>query len=213
MVQIGQILQSFPASTPNLQLIQSSRPLLPPVSEMGKSLNVNLEHTFGNFKINKGSENALQGVKDVLSGPRFMILIYGRPGSGKTHLLESASIELYSQGRVARVMPFSKILSTLKNAISSETNNYEQILNNYCYEANQLIIDDIGAGGSDTDFGNKILETIICARYGRQLLTLMSTNKDIASFPERVISRLKDQSTSFLILNKADDYRPSLGAK
>jgi len=38
----------------------------------------------------------------------------------------------------------------------------------------------------------------------------MSTNKDIENIPERVLSRLKDKSTSFLIFNKAEDYRPKL---
>jgi len=84
--------------------------------------------------------------------------------------------------------------------------DYDEILTNYCY-ADRLIVDDIGSGGSDTEFGDKILEAIVCARFGRELLTIMATNRDIETLPERVLSRFKDRSVSYLLFNKAADYR------
>jgi DNA replication protein DnaC len=182
------------------------------MEELAKSLNVNLGHTFENFGNVPGVKGIVQAFKSVISGPRFMLLIYSGVGNGKTHLLEASSIELYKQGKFCRVLSFSRILSTLKAAINNPSMDYEEILNNYTY-ADRLIIDDIGAGGSDTEFGDKILETIVCARYGRGLLTIMSTNRDIESLPERVKSRLKDKTSSFLILNKAEDYRSKLEVK
>jgi len=149
----------------------------------------------------------LQAFKQVISGNASLLLIYGGVGNGKTHLLEAAAIELYEQGKFARVMSFAKMLSTLKRAIKDASMDYEQILSNYCY-GDRLIIDDIGAAGSDTEFADRILETIVCARYGQQLLTIMSTNRDIESLPERVQSRLNDKIISFLLLNEAPDYRP-----
>jgi len=180
---------------------------------MAQSLNVNLGHTFENFKNVPGGEEVKKSFKEVIAGPRFMLLCYGGVGNGKTHLLEAASIELYKQGRFCRVMTFFVILNTLKSAINNPNPNmadYNEILNNYCYKVPQMIVDDIGAGGTDTDFGDTILETIVCARYGRQLLTIMTTNRDIETLPERVLSRLKDKSTSYLTFNRAGDYRPKL---
>jgi len=176
---------------------------------MAKSLNVNPSHTFENFKRVKGSEGLIHPFKSVIAGECFLLLIYSGVGNGKTHLLEASAIELYRQGKYARVMLFSQMLSTLKASISNPEMNYESILANYCY-GERLIMDDIGASGTDTEFGDKILESIVCARYGRQLLTIMSTNRDIESLPERVISRLKDKSMSYLIFNKTEDYRPKL---
>ena len=209
MQRIGEILQNFPTGTPSHPQTPVLMPLLPPLSEMAKSLNVNIDHTFTSIKEVPGITPVVRAIQETIAGPRFMALIYGGVGNGKTHLMEAASIELYKRGRVARVVTFSKILSVLKSAIANPEKDYEQILSNYC-STPQAIIDDIGAGGSDTDFGAKILETIVCARYGRELLTIMSTNKDIENIPERVLSRLKDKSTSFLIFNKAEDYRPKL---
>jgi len=82
-----------------------------------------------------------------------MLLIYGGVGNGKTHLLEASAIELYRQGKFSKVRPFSKILSVLKSAINNPEMDYGFILDNYCY-ADRLIIDDIGASGSDTEFGD-----------------------------------------------------------
>jgi len=176
---------------------------------MTQSLNVNPIHTFDSFKKVMGGEVLVPTFRAVMEGPRFMLLIYGGVGNGKTHLLEASAIELYKQGKFVRVMMFSQMLATLKASINNPEMNYEEILTNYSY-CDRLIIDDIGAGGTDTEYGDKVLETIVCARYGRQLLTIMSTNRDIKSLPERVKSRLEDKSTSFLIFNKAPDYRGKL---
>jgi len=185
----------------------SSPPRSKPLSEVAASLNVNPEHTFEALKVVTGLRDAVLSFRGVLKGPRFTLMVYGGVGNGKTHMLEASSIELYRQGKFARVMVYTRMLSTLKSAISNPDMDYQDILNNYCY-AERLIIDDIGAGESDTDFGDKILEAIVCARHGRELLTIMSTNRDIDLLPERVLSRLKDKSTSYLVLNKAPDYRP-----
>ena len=146
---------------------------------------------------------------EVLSGSRYMLLVYGGVGNGKTHLLEASAIELYKQGKFCRVMNFPKMLSTLRSAINNPDMNYNEILNNYTY-GERLIIDDVGAGEGDAKFCDKILEVIVCARYGRGLFTMVSTNRDIETLPERVLSRFKDKSTSYLVFNKAEDYRPKL---
>lgn len=162
--------------------------------------------TFVNFKKLGGTAEALAAFKQVLDGPRFMLLVFGGVGNGKTHLCNAAAIELCRRGLFTRKMDFEVMLSTLKRAINNPAMDYQTILRNYSF-AERLIIDDIGASGSDTEFGDKILEQIVCVRYGRRLLTILSTNRDVSTLPERVRSRLEDKSTSFLILNKGADYR------
>jgi len=186
--------------------------MLKPISEIWASLRVNPDNTFSNFQDVPGGIEAKRSVQAVIDGKRPMVMITGGVGNGKTHLLHAASIELYKRGQFARVCLFADILSTLRESIGNPEMNYDEILNNYCY-CERLIIDDIGAGGSATDFGYKILEAIVCARYGRELLTIMSTNLDIEDkdFPERVRSRVKDKSVCYLVLNKAVDYRPRKG--
>lgn len=169
-----------------------------------------LDNTFDNFDPEPGTERALAAFRAVVEGPEFMLLCYGGVGNGKTHLCEAAAIELYKRGKFTRVMKMPEILSTLRRAINDRDMDYEAILNNYCY-ADRLIVDDIGAGGSDSDFGDRILEMIVVARYGRQLLTIMTSNRDITNLPERVKSRFDDGVTSYLVVNEGEDYRPGRG--
>lgn len=178
------------------------------VEQLTRSLGVmSLDNTFENFKPMPGTERALEAFQAVLDGPEFMLLCYGGVGNGKTHLCEAAAIELYTRGRFCRVMKMPDMLSTLRRAINSPEKNYDDILGNYCY-ADRLIVDDIGAGGSDSEFGDRILETIVVARYGRQLLTIITTNEELSQLPERVKSRFEDVVTSYLVLNEGQDFRP-----
>ena len=165
-----------------------------------------LDNTFFNFEPMPGTEQALAAFKAVLDGPEFMLLCYGGVGNGKTHLCEAAAIELFRRGKFCRVMKMPEMLSTLRRAINDPEMSYDEILGNYCY-AGRLIVDDIGAGGSDSDFGYRVLESIVIARWGRQLLTIMTTNLEISKLPERVLSRFKDTVTSYLVLNEGADYR------
>ena len=171
-----------------------------------------LDNTFENFEAMPGTEAALNTFKSVLDGPEFMLLCNGGVGNGKTHLCEAAAIELYKRGKFCRVMKMSEMLSTLRRAINDPEMDYDKILGNYCY-AERLIVDDIGAGGSDSAFGDRILEEIVVARYGRQLLTIMTSNRELNALPERVRSRFADSVTSYLVLNEGQDYRPQRAAQ
>ena len=154
-----------------------------------------------------GTTLALAAFKKVIDGPRFMLLCYGGVGNGKTHLCEASAIELYERGLFTRVLNMAWLLSNLREAIDNPERSYDAFLERLCLMP-RLIIDDIGAGEGKSDFGPRILETLVVTRFGRQLLTIMTTNKDIKGLPERVLSRLKDQTQSYLVENEGKDYRP-----
>lgn len=172
-----------------------------------KRLRVNKENTLENFKVVPGSEVCVQAIKGVIDGKRPIAMIMGGVGNGKTHLLHAAAIELYKKGKFVRVLLYADILNFLKKSMNSKELNYNDILDNYCY-AERLIIDDVGAGGTDTEYSDNILEHIIVSRYEASLLTVMSTNRQLKDLPERVVSRLKDKTRCYLVVNKANDYRP-----
>ncbi|GAJ17472.1 unnamed protein product, partial [marine sediment metagenome] len=64
---------------------------------------------------------------------------------------------------------------------------------------------------SDREFGDRVLETIVGARYGRQLFTIMTSNREFSELPDRVKSRFEDGVTSYLVLNEGEDFRPQKG--
>lgn len=177
------------------------------------SLNIkDISNTFDKFETTAETKNVKQSFINVIDRKRSMLLCYGGVGNGKTLLCEASSIELHSRGECARVVTFSKLLSFLRSTINNPELNYDEVLNRYCV-ADRLIIDDIGAGGSDTEFGDKILETIVTARYGYEKLTIMTTNKNAEDLPERVYSRLQDKSICYLVENKGRDRRQEKAGK
>ena len=186
--------------------------MLPPLTEIATQLNVDPAHTFEALELCSGIKPLVQAAKGVLAGKRPIACFYSGVGNGKTHILEASAIELYKAGKFARVVPFSRLLSILKSCIGNPEKNYDEILPRYVY-AERLILDDVGSAGSDSDYGNRILEEIIVARYGRRLMTLMTTNMDLPKLPERVLSRLQDKELCYLVNNKAEDYRLKKSAK
>ena len=224
MERIGDILQNCQkgTATPSAHTIRDfpDEPEYKP--DLAKSLGVmSLNNTFSNFESVPGTERAIFAIKRVIDnytgetsapGPEFMMMVYGGVGNGKTHLLEAASLELYSRGKFIRVQRFSELLSNLRAAIDNPERSYDQSLAGCCY-TERLLIDDIGAAGSLNDFGQRVLESIVVARYGRSLLTIMTSNVDIKDLPERVVSRFEDTVTSFLVLNEGKDYRPHRSRK
>ena len=170
------------------------------------------KYTFENLKPLPALLPSINAVKGVIAGVKPFAFIYGNTGNGKTHLLEAAAGEFNKRHRVARVIAFQKVLSTLKDSINQPVSQYETILAAYC-EADVLLMDDIGAAGSNSDFGFRILEDIVCARYARERTAILVSNIDITQLPDRITSRLNDKSLCYLVLNQAEDYRKRKGGK
>ena len=100
------------------------------------------------------------------------------------------------------------IMRTLKSAIRAENGMFslDVILDNYCKSAH-LIIDDVGMGGSGSNWEFGQLEEIIVYRYRERLVTVMTTNRDLKELPERIVSRFYDPEIGCVVLNDAPDYR------
>lgn len=168
-----------------------------------------LNNTFENFKPMKGTEKALAAFKALAYGKtkRCLLLCYGGVGNGKTHLCEATAIALYKRGLFARVMIMSKMMMALKATMNTKTfPPYEWLISSYCL-AERLIIDDVGMGGSGSDWEYGQLEDIMIVRYRERLFTIMTTNRDITELPERIVSRFSDPDVGTVVLNKGEDYR------
>lgn len=178
--------------------------------ELRKSLGVSsLDNTFANFKPVKGTEKALAAFKALAEGRTNwkMLLCYGGVGNGKTHLCEATAIKLYKRGLFCRVLTMARIMGALKECMRPEPHiTYEELLDNYCY-GERLIIDDVGMGGSGSEWEFGQLEEIIVVRYRERLCTILTTNRDTSELPERIVSRFQDPDVGRVILNEGADYR------
>lgn len=220
MEHIGKVLGDFDRGT----LIQSQKTIEPDRAltlgekreELRKSLGLSsLENTFENFEPVKGAKKALAAFKSLASGKTKwkMLLCCGGVGNGKTHLCEATAITLYKRGIICRVLTMARIMGALKGCMGPEPHiSFEELLNNYCY-AERLIVDDVGMGGSGSDWEYGQLEEIVMVRYRERLFTIMTTNRDLAELPERIVSRFQDPDVGKVVINDGADYRRQKGGK
>ena len=203
-------------SSPTQPTISENEPSIEEQREqLKRRLNItSLNNTFANFKQASGTAETLKAFKELSTLPDwYMLLCMGTTGSGKTHLCEGLSIELYKKGIFAPVVKFGEMLNLFKKAMNSEyIDAYDNRINAY-KRMKCLIMDDFGLGGKSSDYECAILEDFIDYRYRTRLLTVLTANLDIKELPVRVVSRFGDGETSRIVINRGSDYRPLKGAK
>ena len=221
MEHIGKVLGNLNrgTATPNQRIIElepSEATLEERREQLRKSLCVSsLENTFDNFKPVPGTEKALAAFKTLAYSKtdKPMLLCYGGVGNGKTHLCEATAITLYKRGIFCRVMTMARTMRALKQCMGSEPlAPYDELLDRYCH-CGHLIVDDVGMGGSGSDWEYGQLEEIVVARYRERLFTIMTTNRDLTELPKRIVSRFRDPDVGMVVLNEGADYRRLKGGQ
>ena len=86
-------------------------------------------------------------------------------------------------------------------------------LNDNIHFINPLVYkkDDYGAGVQETAFEIADIEDIINERYHLRYhddgkITVMATNQDIKTLPDRIVRRFRDPEFGELVLNEAEDF-------
>jgi len=166
--------------------------------------------TFDDFKPVKGAEKALKLFKELANGSSwFMLLCYGHTGCGKTHLCHALANELKKKGQYCEVREWPFVIRCFKRSMHSEFKDaYDELFDRY-QKAPVLILDDVGMGGTGSNWEWGELEEIINYRYNNDLMTVVTTNLDIKDLPPRIVSRFSDAVKSRKVLNAGSDFRPS----
>ena len=168
--------------------------------------------SFDNFKPVKGAEKALTLFKELAAGPEwFMLLCYGGVGNGKTHLCNALAAKLTEQGKGCRVVGWTTLIRLFKTAMHSDKKDLYDTLFSRFQKGGRLILDDVGMGGTGSNWEWGELEEIVNYRYENELLTVVTTNLDLADLPPRIVSRFSDALKSRKVLNTGGDYRPLKG--
>ena len=167
---------------------------------------VDFEHTFENIKKPQGFEKTYQAFQEILRfNGRFMALIYGGTGNGKTYCCEASVMSLYDKNIRCKRYRWSDIVRHLKELMKQGGYEpYFKDLRNRPY----IIIDDVGSGSTLGNWEWGELEDIIDYRLEHKLFTIITTNLDGKDIPGRILSRFKDKSKAILNYNQAADQRP-----
>jgi DNA replication protein DnaC len=160
--------------------------------------------TFANFSKFDRVRETFKVFKDLASGEStyMMVLCYGVTGNGKTHLCNALARELTERGVSIKLYTVADMVSELRKGI--DDNTIEDMVSKL-KNVEALILDDFKEYGSVWELSR--IEGIIDARYRNALITVLTTNQELRTIPDRIVSRFMDPALGKVVLNEGQDYR------
>jgi len=132
--------------------------------------------------------------------PPVSALLYGTPGTGKTHL--ACAVLRHLTGSFGfRYSTVSQLARRVRSTYHrNATENESDILAEYIGKS-MLVLDEIGAG-TGTDHERSMLHDVIAGRYDARKPTMLVTNLSIedtkTALGDRIIDRLRDDRSLIL---------------
>lgn len=164
--------------------------------------------TFENTKSVTGFNDVLKAFKSMLEDNHLPLLfVYGGTGNGKSRCCDALVTAFHKKNMITRRDRWCDLVMDLKRRFGSTNGGYEDFYDRL-RKRERLIIDDVGNGTMMGQWEWSLLDDIVDYRYERRLFTVITSNLDLGSIPERIVSRFKDKTVARLVLNKAPDYRP-----
>lgn len=173
--------------------------------------------SFDDFKISEESEFIFNKIKkytfNFSENKTKSIILYGKPGTGKTLLVSSVINKLISEGipSVFQVVP--DLLMLIRSSFNNPNFTEEELMNGL-KSCELLVLDDIGAERhkSQDDWPTERLFQIINNRYINSKATLFTTNCSLEELYNklgaRTFSRIVEMTEGYKFdMNKLSDWR------
>lgn len=123
----------------------------------------------------EGQTKAVEVCRQWVSGAVMNLFLYGRPGTGKTHLLCASLREAVIVGHTARFIAEDDLFRMVKETYGGKSAMSESQVLAYFGDVDYLAIDDMGRSRWSAE-ESTILMRIINRRYNERKSTAISTN-------------------------------------
>jgi DNA replication protein DnaC len=149
--------------------------------------------SFGNFKITKENEWVVKVCKSYVLDPTGNLLMYGKCGTGKTHMAVAVTKELLLASRKVLFTSMADLTFEIKKAFRDKAENTEEELIARYLEYEYLVLDDFGIEKT-TEWVQQTANYLICKRDNNNMPTIVTSNLSPADigkvYGDRVASRL-----------------------
>ncbi len=169
---------------------------------------------FQNFHPRPGTEAAFQAARRYAHDlPRHLetgrgLLLFGPPGSGKSHLAAAVSAAAREQGCTVLFQRVPALLSRLRSAYDPRPPATESQLLGALSRADLLVLDDAGAEKA-SPWTEQTLYTVIDERYSRQRPLILTTNASLDRLEQQLGARTMDRLLEIcqIVENRGESYR------
>jgi DNA replication protein DnaC len=173
------------------------------------------QRTVESFIVRPGTEPMIEATKRFIGrqGPRILVLV-GRTGTGKSHLLEAIGRHALEADRTVRYDLASTFLNRLRHTYDSDAGEDVHDLLAWYQRRDTLLIDDIGVESS-TAWVREQLTTVVEERLHSGGWMAVGTNLTKDALAERMGDRLASRLYAVnpaldnvaVVVNTAQDYR------
>ena len=140
------------------------------------------------------------------SDPDGWLTLFGRTGTGKTHLAVAIAEMQLAQGRPVFFAFVPELMDYLRYTFQPSSGvAYDRVFDEV-RNTPLLILDDLGSEYR-SDWAEEKLYQIIVHRHNLRMPTVITTSLEVTETPGPIFSRIQDPSTGRLIPMDAPDYR------